>query len=317
MKTAKKTTDAPIFPLPMLKRVSESGRNRVSPSCIFFCRAMPKNLPHPNEPKLKRQRDAASASATAAASLRAAAPTPEELSAALKRDGLAGLGTLRRSLEAEAAKRKIQRAVAVLAEREAVADADVFRRSIGEVEPLKVPPRMPMPRVPPSPLPLQTRLDEEAVLHEALSDEYDPESLLDTDDTLSYCRHGVRQEVVRKLRRGAWIVQAQLDLHGMRREEAREALSEFIREAVKRGLRCLRVIHGKGLGSIGREPVLKGKVRAWLVQKEEVIAFCQARPHDGGAGAVLVLLQPGSSPQHHSHPQDRDSDHRRDQRKGL
>jgi hypothetical protein len=88
---------------------------------------------------------------------------------------------------------------------------------------------------------------------------------------------------------------------------------------VKRGLRCLRVIHGKGLGSIGREPVLKGKVRAWLVQKEEVIAFCQARPHDGGEGAVLVLLQPASSPHHHSHPQDRDhrshdSDNRRDQR---
>ena len=285
---------------------------------------MPKNLPHPNEPKLKRQRDAASAPNTAAAAPKAAAPTVEEVSAALKRDGLAGLGALRSSLEAAAAKRKIQRAAAVVAEREAVADADVFRRSIGEVEPLKVPPRVPLPRVPPSPLPLQTRLDEEAVLHEALSDEYDPESLLDTDDTLSYCRHGVRQEVVRKLRRGAWIVQDQLDLHGMRREEAREALSEFIRESVKRGLRCLRVIHGKGLGSIGREPVLKGKVRAWLVQKEEVIAFCQARPHDGGAGAVLVLLQPGSSPQYHGHPQDRgpqshgdhDPDHRRDQRKG-
>ena len=313
---------APIFPRPMLKRVSESGVNRVSPSSIFFCRAMPKNLPHPNEPKLKRQRDAAPGAA--AGTSKAAAPTPEELSAALKRDGLAGLGALRSSLKTAAAKRKIQRAATVMAEREVVADADVFRRSIGEVEPLKVPPRITLPRVPPSPLPLQTRLDEEAVLHEALSDEYDPESLLDTDDSLSYCRHGVRQEVVRKLRRGAWIVQAQLDLHGMRREEAREALSEFIRESVKRGLRCLRVIHGKGLGSIGREPVLKGKVRAWLVQKEEVIAFCQARPHDGGAGAVLVLLQPGSSPQHHSHPQDRDhrphrdhdSDHRRDQRKG-
>jgi DNA-nicking Smr family endonuclease len=267
---------------------------------------MPKNLPHPNEPKLKRPRDAAPG--TAVASAKAAAPTREDVSATVKRDGLAGLGALRKSLQAQAAERKVQRAAAVLAQREAVADADVFRRAIGEVEPLKVPPRMALPRVPPSPLPLQTRLDEEAVLHEALSDEFDPESLLDTDDTLSYCRSGVRQEVVRKLRRGAWIVQAQLDLHGMRREEAREALSEFIRESVKRGLRCLRVIHGKGLGSIGREPVLKGKVRAWLVQKEEVIAFCQARPHDGGDGAVLVLLQPGGmTHHHHGHPQDRDS----------
>ena len=145
---------------------------------------------------------------------------------------------------------------------------------------------------------MQTQLDEEAVLHEAISDEFDPEVLLETDETLSYCRPGVSQEVVRKLRRGDWIVQAQIDLHGMRREEAREALAEFIRESVKRGLRCLRVIHGKGLGSIGKEPVLKGKVRAWLVQKSEVIAFCQARPHDGGAGAVVVLLQPGAAPAH-------------------
>ena len=145
---------------------------------------------------------------------------------------------------------------------------------------------------------MQTKLDEEAVLHEAISDEFDPEVLLETDETLSYCRPGVSQEVVRKLRRGDWIVQSQIDLHGMRREEAREALAEFIRESVKRGLRCLRVIHGKGLGSIGKEPVLKGKVRAWLVQKSEVIAFCQARPHDGGAGAVVVLLQPGALPAH-------------------
>jgi DNA-nicking Smr family endonuclease len=311
-----------LFHVSHVKKGFRCGVNLVAPPCIFFCRAMPKNLPHPNEPKLKRQRDAAPD--VGATPPKAAAPTAEELSAALKRDGLAGLGALRESLQAQVARRKIQRAAAVLAEREAVADADVFRRAIGEVAPLKVPPRIAQPRVPPSPLPLQTRLDEEAVLHEALSDEYDPESLLDTDDSLSYCRHGVRQEVVRKLRRGAWIVQDQLDLHGMRREEAREALSEFIRESVKRGLRCLRVIHGKGLGSIGREPVLKGKVRAWLVQKEEVIAFCQARPHDGGAGAVLVLLQPGGSTQHPGHPQERDhrdhrvrgEDHRRDQRKG-
>jgi DNA-nicking Smr family endonuclease len=265
---------------------------------------MPKNLPHPNEPKPKKRHDAAARAVVAVAAM--APPRPDDMQAAVKRDGLAGLGALRGALKADAEKREIRRVAAALAEREASADADVFRRSIGEVAPLNVPPRTTLTRVPPPPLPLQTRLDEEAVLHEALSDEYDPESLLDTDESLYYCRTGVRQEVVRKLRRGAWIVQAQLDLHGMRREEAREALSEFIREAVKRGLRCLRVIHGKGLGSVGKEPVLKGKVRAWLVQKEEVIAFCQARPHDGGAGAVLVLLQPGGAPQRHSHPQDRE-----------
>jgi DNA-nicking Smr family endonuclease len=184
----------------------------------------------------------------------------------------------------------------VQAARESAVEADLFRREVGAVSPLAIPPRATLPRTPPAPLPVQTQRDEEAVLYEAISDEFDPEVLLDIDETLSYCRPGVRQDVVRKLRRGDWIVQAQLDLHGMRRDEAREALAEFIRESVKRGLRCLRVIHGKGLGSVGKEPVLKGKVRAWLVQKEEVIAFCQARPHDGGAGAVLVLLQPGALP---------------------
>jgi DNA-nicking Smr family endonuclease len=260
---------------------------------------MPKNQPHPNEPRHPRD-----PVARTARPVQAEPPKPKDIAEAVKRDGLAGLGGLRSALKAGAAKREIERAAAERAQREAVADADVFRRSIGEIEPLKTPPRTTVTRVPPPPLPLQTRRDEEAVLQEALSDEYDPESLLDIDETLSYCRTGVSQEVVRKLRRGAWIVQAQLDLHGMRREEARDALAEFIRESVKRGLRCLRVIHGKGLGSIGKEPVLKGKVRAWLVQKEEVIAFCQARPHDGGAGAVLVLLQPGGTPRHHGHPQD-------------
>ena len=247
---------------------------------------MPKNLPHPSEPK--RPRTAATRPAETPSA--PAKPLPEPAA------GLAGLGALRDALKGEAQQRERQRVAAVAAQREASADAELFRREIGSVAPLAVPPRATQPRNPPPPLPVQTKLDEEAVLHEAISDEFDPEILLDTDETLSYCRPGVSQEVVRKLRRGAWIVQAQLDLHGMRREEAREALAEFIRESVKRGLRCLRVIHGKGLGSVGKEPVLKGKVRAWLVQKEEVIAFCQARPHDGGAGAVLVLLQPGAAP---------------------
>jgi DNA-nicking Smr family endonuclease len=206
--------------------------------------------------------------------------------------GLADLASLRDALKESAAERERERIAAAKAAREAAADAELFRREIGEVSPLNAPPRAEQPRTPPPALPVQTRLDEAAVLTKAISDEFDPDALLDTDETLSYRRPGIGQEVVRKLRRGHWIVQAQLDLHGMRRDEAREALAEFIRESVKRGLRCVRVIHGKGLGSIGKEPVLKGKVRAWLVQKAEVIAFCQARPHDGGAGAVLVLLQP-------------------------
>lgn len=249
---------------------------------------MAKNLPHPGEPKRPR---AAAVQPTPAP----VAPSKPVIEPAA---GLAGLGALRTALKGDAERRERERVAAAQAQREASADADLFRREVGAVAPLVVPARVPPARTPPSPVPVQTRLDEEAVLHEAISDEFDPEVLLETDETLSYCRPGVSREVVRKLRRGAWIVQAQLDLHGMRREEAREALAEFIRESVKRGLRCLRVIHGKGLGSVGKEPVLKGKVRAWLVQKEEVIAFCQARAHDGGAGAVLVLLQPGAQVAH-------------------
>ncbi|NIF79773.1 Smr/MutS family protein [Paraburkholderia sp. Cy-641] len=245
---------------------------------------MPKNLPHPNEPK----RPQAAARPAPAPAAPAAVPKPDRTT------GLAGLGALREALKGDAEQREREQAAARAAQREAAADANLFRHEIGEVAPLVAAPRATLTRNPPPPLPVQTLLDEEAVLHEAISDEFDPEVLLETDETLSYCRPGVSRDVVRKLRRGDWIVQAQIDLHGMRREEAREALAEFIRESVRRGLRCLRVIHGKGLGSIGKEPVLKGKVRAWLVQKSEVIAFCQARPHDGGAGAVVVLLQPGA-----------------------
>ena len=95
------------------------------------------------------------------------------------------------------------------------------------------------------------------------------------------------------MRRGDWSIQRQLDLHGLRSDCARELLSQFIREAHKHGIRCVRVVHGKGLGSPGKAPVLKNKVHSWLVQKKEVLAFVQAKPADGGAGALVVLLQPG------------------------
>ncbi|EMD9436134.1 Smr/MutS family protein [Burkholderia cepacia] len=250
---------------------------------------MAKNQPHPSDPA-KRQIAARPANPAPVA------PAPAPDPAALRGQGLAGLGALRKSLQGEADRRERRRVETAKAERKAEADANLFRNEIGAIQPLNAPPRAAAGRTPPDPVPKQTQRDEEAVLNATLSDEFDPETLLDSDDSLYYHRPGISRDVVRKLRSGAWIVQAQIDLHGMRRDEARDALAEFIREAGKKGLRCLRVIHGKGLGSIGKEPVLKGKVRAWLVQKEEVIAFCEARGHDGGAGAVLVLLQPFAAP---------------------
>ncbi|MFN9187167.1 MAG: Smr/MutS family protein, partial [Betaproteobacteria bacterium] len=135
--------------------------------------------------------------------------------------------------------------------------------------------------------------DEQEVLADSLSDEIDALSLLDTDDALSFAAPGIGPDVLRRLRRGEWSIQAHIDLHGHRVDEARHALGQFLRQAVRAGLRCVRVVHGKGLGSRDRQPVLKGKVRNWLVQREEVIAFCQARPIDGGSGALVVLLRPG------------------------
>jgi DNA-nicking Smr family endonuclease len=170
-------------------------------------------------------------------------------------------------------------------------EADLFRRSIGEVTPLSSKDTILLATPRPLPIPRQHLADEQAALQESLSDEFTIDTLLDTDEALSYARQGVGQDVLRKMRRGHWVIQGQLDLHGLRSDEAREALGEFLRASLKRGWRCVRVIHGKGLGSVNKEPVLKRKVRNWLVQKDEVIAFCQARAADGGAGALIVLLR--------------------------
>ncbi|HEY6133584.1 MAG TPA: Smr/MutS family protein [Rubrivivax sp.] len=146
-----------------------------------------------------------------------------------------------------------------------------------------------LPRPPPEPR--QRQLDEKAALKEALSDEVDVESLLLTDDGLSFRRPGVGPDVVTRLRRGHWAIQTQIDLHGLRRDEARDSLAAFVRDAARRGERCLRVVHGKGHGSPGRQPVLKAKVQRWLAQCAPVIAFAQATGPQGGAGALIVLLE--------------------------
>ncbi|GGC58345.1 Smr/MutS family protein [Undibacterium terreum] len=176
-------------------------------------------------------------------------------------------------------------------EKQAKIEADIFRQSIGQVEPLKTAQKhvAAIPR--PEPIAYQHLADERAALHESLSDEFDADSLLDTDGNLSYTRPGVGADVVRKLRKGSWVIQAQLDLHGLRRDEARESLGEFLRKCNRNGVRCVRIIHGKGLGSVNKEPVLKQKVKNWLIQKDEVLAFSQATAADGGSGALIVLLK--------------------------
>ena len=172
------------------------------------------------------------------------------------------------------------------------AEHQFFARAVGPVTPLRDANLALLPPLAPEPLPLQLWLDEERALLESISDDFDVSTLLDTDDQLSYRRSGIGMEITQRLRAGHWSIQHQLDLHGLRIDEAREALGLFIRQAHKHGLRCVRVVHGKGLGSPGKTPVLKGRVQRWLVQKNEVLAFVQARPAEGGAGALVVLLQP-------------------------
>ncbi len=183
------------------------------------------------------------------------------------------------------------------AEREQAAterrERDLFANAVGQVVPLRRAAHPAPERPRPPPRARQRERDDAAVLVEAISDGFDAESLLDTDDALSFRRRGVGADGVRKLRRGVWVLQGELDLHGLRRDEARERLAAFLRAAAKSGKRCVRVVHGKGHGSPGKEPVLKGKVKSWLVQRNEVLAFTYARPADGGHGALIVLLKPG------------------------
>lgn len=168
-----------------------------------------------------------------------------------------------------------------------------FELAVGPLTRLADPGLAALRRQPPEPQPRQREQDEQQALRQTMSDEFDVDSLLETDEELSFRRPGVPAAALSKLRRGGWSLQAQIDLHGLRRDEAREALGQFLAGCGARGLRCVRVVHGKGHGSPGREGVLRVKVRRWLVQREEVLAFVQARPAEGGAGALLVLLQGG------------------------
>jgi DNA-nicking Smr family endonuclease len=172
---------------------------------------------------------------------------------------------------------------------ESEAERLLFREAVGDVDPLKqdrVPPQRPRP----APIPEQSLRDARDVIDSLLSGQHDSAEI-ETGEELLYIRRGLRPSVVRKLRRGQYAIEAELDLHGHRVPEAHEALREFLEHARQEGKRCVRVIHGKGLGSDGKIPVLKEKVNAWLRRMNIVLAFCSARPYDGGTGAAYVLLR--------------------------
>lgn len=205
--------------------------------------------------------------------------------------GLADLGQVRREIKAAAEARAREAREREEAERRRRREADAFRLAVGDVTPLPATGRREPETRHRQPVARQRELDEQQALAQSLSDEIDIERLLETDEQLSFRRKGVGLDALGKLRRGHWVAQAQLDLHGLRTDEAREHVLHFIGQAHRNGLRCVRVIHGKGLGSVNRQPVLKDKVLRWLTQQQEVIAFCQAPPFAGGSGALLVLLR--------------------------
>ncbi len=174
-------------------------------------------------------------------------------------------------------------------------DAELFRREMRDVAPARPSDRVAHPRVPPPPVPVQRLEDERAVLDELarLAGSTDD---IEIEEDHAYLRPGLPRDVLRKLRRVHWVVQEELDLHGYTGDEAALETARFLAASVRRGLRCLRIIHGKGHGSVNREPVLKGRIRKLLARKSEVLAYCEPPPAHGGSGAVIVLLDAKAGP---------------------
>ena len=169
-------------------------------------------------------------------------------------------------------------------------DLTLFREAVKDARPFTAPP-VHSYKLKPKPIPKQFIRDEQQALADSLSDHYIPAHELETGEELLYLREGHSPDILSKLRRGHWVIQAKIDLHGLISDEARAYVSSFISDCKKRGIRCVRIVHGKGLGSRNREPVLKNKLRGWLIQKDEVIAYAEAKKQDGGSGAVIVLLK--------------------------
>ena len=175
-----------------------------------------------------------------------------------------------------------------------LAEIALFREAVKDASPLAQNDRAEVSQAKPQPHARHRHADEQAAL-EASQRAVNPSPMswdigADIEDEQSFLRAGVSPDLLRKLRRGQWTIDAEIDLHHHTQDEAHVALMEFMRTARTTGWRCVRIIHGKGLSSHQKIPVLRNRVRRWLQQKDEVLAYCEPRPNGGGSGAVLVLL---------------------------
>jgi DNA-nicking Smr family endonuclease len=173
------------------------------------------------------------------------------------------------------------------------ADDELFRAemAVDGVVPLKVPTRASLKKVLPKPIPFKRIEDDLAIPAEMMKDTSGWDADIENGDLITFLRRGLPTEVLRKLKRGQWIVQATLDLHGLTTDTARANLARFLGLARHGGVRCVRIVHGKGTRSPNNVAVIRNKVRLSLTQRDEVLAFCDAAPADGGSGAVIVLLK--------------------------
>ena len=169
-------------------------------------------------------------------------------------------------------------------------DKEEFRKAMSDAKPLKADIRVPTEKPKPKPKARFKRADDLAVLAESLEDDIDAIEH-GSGGALRFHRQHVGRRTFRKLTRGGYSVQAEIDLHGMTLAEAKPRLRDFIEYSTQQNHLCVRVVHGKGLGSGERGPVLKSAVNAWLRRWKNVLAFVSTRQVDGGTGAIYVLLQ--------------------------
>ena len=180
-------------------------------------------------------------------------------------------------------------------------DIELFRLSVGKVNPVTNDKVQLKPNAKPKPLP-QAKTDN-------FSEKFSSDSFYDTEqlsheDIMTFTTPGLQKNILKKLRKGYFGVNSELDLHGLTSEAAKQQLLKFLHFCVEDGARCAHIIHGKGYRSSDNFPVLKNNLNLWLRQHQDVMAFCSAPVRDGGAGAVYVLLRLSQKYRNQEDPQE-------------